>query len=87
MKDVFNQQCQRHRKATWQNVDRGWQGIREARKGSEKERQGKAKATRAEPNKPETELVELEVVDAVNMDQAICVVERQLTQALQGSQA
>lgn len=38
-------------------------------------------------NKPEAELVELQVIDAVNIAEASCVVEGQLTQALQGSQA
>ena len=43
--------------------------------------------TRAEVIKPEAELVELQVLDAVNIAQASCVIEGQLTQALQGSQA
>ena len=42
---------------------------------------------RASVNKPEAELVQLEEVDAVNMAKASCVIEGQLAQTLQGSQA
>ena len=43
--------------------------------------------TRADKNQPKAQLVELEMVDAVNMGQASCVVEGQLTQALQKGEA
>ena len=59
-------------------------GIGKARKRRERDRQGgprkvKSKKRRANVNKPEAELVELEVADAVNMAKASCVVEGQLT--------